>query len=152
MHTMSSSFCLRCHFCFLGQYHLTRTMKRPSSVFHILIFFSQTTGPIWTKLGRDGRWAVPFQNFIRQPCPPTKTADISRHSFNKGPNGKMFKNVLLWNLFAKWDQTLMERSLRGPLIATNRKFGKKFLKIFSSKPALPIWTKLSWNGPLVVPF
>ena len=36
-------------------------VRRPSSLaFHILIFSSETTEPIWTKLGRDGPWVIPF--------------------------------------------------------------------------------------------
>ena len=39
---------------------------RPSLTFCILIFSSETTGPIGTKLGKiDGTWVVPFQNCIR---------------------------------------------------------------------------------------
>ena len=43
---------------------------RPSSVvrpstFHILIFSSETTGPIATKLWWNGPWMAPFQKFVR---------------------------------------------------------------------------------------
>ena len=37
---------------------------RPST-FHILIFFSETTGPIATKLWWNGPWMAPFQNCVR---------------------------------------------------------------------------------------
>ena len=37
----------------------------------------------------------------------------SRHSFNKGPYGKNFKNLFVWNCLANRDQTLMEWSLDG---------------------------------------
>ena len=35
------------------------------STFHILIFSSETTGPIATKLWWNGPWMAPFQNFVR---------------------------------------------------------------------------------------
>jgi hypothetical protein len=37
---------------------------RPST-FHILIFSSETTGPIATKLWWNGPWMAPFQNCVR---------------------------------------------------------------------------------------
>ena len=45
-------------------------VRRPSSVvrpstFHILIFSSETTGPIATKLWWNGPWMAPFQNCVR---------------------------------------------------------------------------------------
>ena len=36
------------------------SVVRPST-FHILIFSSETTGPIATKLWRNGPWMAPFQ-------------------------------------------------------------------------------------------
>ena len=52
---------------------------RPSSVvrrstFHILIFSSETTGPIATKLWWNGPWMAPFQNCVRWSRLPTKMA------------------------------------------------------------------------------
>ena len=52
---------------------------RPSSVirpstFHILIFSSETTGPITTKLWWNGPWMAPFQNCVRWSRLPTKMA------------------------------------------------------------------------------
>ena len=35
-----------------------------STKFYILIFFSQTTGPIETKLGRNFHWMVPFKVYV----------------------------------------------------------------------------------------
>ena len=51
---------------------------RPSSVvrpstFHILIY-SETTGPIATKLWWNGPWMAPFQNCVRWSRLPTKMA------------------------------------------------------------------------------
>ena len=46
--------------------------------FHILIFFSRTTGQIWTKLGRDGSWVVPFQNYFREVRHPSKMATVTK--------------------------------------------------------------------------
>jgi hypothetical protein len=39
---------------------------RPST-FHILIFSSETTGPIATKLWWNGPWMAPFQIFVPKP-------------------------------------------------------------------------------------
>jgi hypothetical protein len=39
---------------------------RPST-FHILIFSSETTGPIATKLWLNGPWVTPFQICVRDP-------------------------------------------------------------------------------------
>ena len=45
-----------------------------SSTFHILIFSSETTGPIATKLWWNGPWMAPFQNCVRLSRLPTKMA------------------------------------------------------------------------------
>jgi hypothetical protein len=42
--------------------------------FHILIFFSETTGPIATKLWWNGPWMASFQNCVRWSRLPTKMA------------------------------------------------------------------------------
>ena len=46
---------------------------RPST-FHILMFSSETTGPIATKLWWNGPWMDPFQNCVRWSRLPTKMA------------------------------------------------------------------------------
>jgi hypothetical protein len=46
---------------------------RPST-FHILIFSSETTGPIATKLWWNGPWMAPFQNCVRWSRLQTKMA------------------------------------------------------------------------------
>ena len=46
---------------------------RPST-FHILIFSSETTGPIATKLWWNGPWMTPFQKCVRWSQLPTKMA------------------------------------------------------------------------------
>ena len=46
---------------------------RPST-FHILIFSSETTGPIATKLWWNCPWMAPFQNCVRWSWLPTKMA------------------------------------------------------------------------------
>ena len=91
-------------------YHLASV--RPSLAFFILIFSSETTGPIWTKLGRDGLCVVPFQNCVRRPHPPTKMAAMAKN--RKFCKKIIIKNLLVWNCLASWDQTLMEWSLGGP--------------------------------------
>ena len=49
------------------------SVVRPST-FHILIFSSETTGPIATKLWWNGPWMTPFQNCVRWSRLPTKMA------------------------------------------------------------------------------
>jgi hypothetical protein len=49
------------------------SVVRPST-FHILIFSSETTGPIATKLWWNGPWMAPFQNCVRWSRLPTKMA------------------------------------------------------------------------------
>jgi len=49
------------------------SVVRPST-FHILIFSSETTGPIATKLWWNGPWMAPFQNCIRWSWLQTKMA------------------------------------------------------------------------------
>ena len=44
------------------------------STFHILIFTSETTGPIATKLWWNGPWMVPFPNCVRWSRFPTNMA------------------------------------------------------------------------------
>ena len=58
---------------------LSSVVRRPSSVvypstFHILIFSSETTGPIATKLWWNDSWMAPFQNCVRWSRLPTKMA------------------------------------------------------------------------------
>jgi hypothetical protein len=61
---------------------------RPSSVvrpstFHILIFSSETTGPIATTLWWNGPWMAPFQNCVRwwfsPGSPASSTTKTGRH-------------------------------------------------------------------------
>jgi hypothetical protein len=47
--------------------------RRPST-FHILIFSSETTGPIATKLWWNDPWMAPFQKCVRWSRLPTKMA------------------------------------------------------------------------------
>ena len=47
------------------------SVVRPSAV-HILIFSSETTGPIATKLWWNGPWVAPFQSCVRCSRLPTK--------------------------------------------------------------------------------
>ena len=86
------------------------SVVHPSLALYILIFSSETTGLIWTKLGRDGPWMVPFQNWIQRPHSPTNMAAIAK---NRNLAQKIIKNLLLWNYLAKWDQPLVEWSLGG---------------------------------------
>ena len=58
---------------------------RPST-FHILIFSSETTGPIATKLWWNGPWMAPFQNCVRHFRPPTKMATTAEFNLNSHKN------------------------------------------------------------------
>ena len=65
-------------------------IRSPSLTFRILIFY-EMTGPIWTKLGRNGLWVVPFQNCVRRPRLPTKMATRAK---NRKFGNKIIKNLL----------------------------------------------------------
>jgi hypothetical protein len=62
-------FWSKSHYPFL----LPSLFVRPST-FHILIFSSETTGPIATKLWWNGAWMAPLQNCVRWFRLPTKMA------------------------------------------------------------------------------
>jgi hypothetical protein len=47
--------------------HHFLSVVRPSSTFHILIFSSETTESIATKLWWNGPWMAPFQNVSGDP-------------------------------------------------------------------------------------
>jgi hypothetical protein len=84
---------------------------RPST-FHILIFSSETTGPIASKLWWNGPWVASFQNCVRWSRLPTKMA--TKLKIEK--RGMKFKkNLLLWNYWANLNQTLLKWSLSGSL-------------------------------------
>ena len=53
-------------------HHFSSVVHPPT--FHILIFSSETTGPIATKLWQNGPWMAPFQNCVRWSRLPTKMA------------------------------------------------------------------------------
>ena len=53
--------------------HHWASVVRPLT-FHILINFSEATGPIWTKLWWNGPWMAPFQNCVWWSRLPTKMA------------------------------------------------------------------------------
>jgi hypothetical protein len=62
------------------------------STFHILIFSSETTGPIATKLWWNGPWMAPFKNWC--PVIPTSNQD-GRQSQNRKKGGWNFNCPLL---------------------------------------------------------
>ena len=84
---------------------------RPS-IFHILIFSSETTEPIATKLWWNGPLVAPLENCIRWSRFPTKLA--AKLKIEKG-GMKFFLNLLLWNYWANLNQTLLKWSLGDPL-------------------------------------
>ena len=82
------------------------------STFHILIFSSETTGPIATKLLWNGPLVAPLKNCVRWSQLPTKMT--TKLKIEK--RGMIFlKNLLLWNYWANLNQTLLKWSLGGPL-------------------------------------
>ena len=84
---------------------------RPST-FHILIFSSETSGPIATKLWWNGPWGAPLENCVRWSRFPTKM--FAKLKIEKG-GMKFKKNLLLWNYWVNLNQTLLKWSLGGPL-------------------------------------
>ena len=109
------------HFCSLFLAHLafkscellpSLFVRRRPSTFHILIFSSETTGPIAAKLWWNGPWVAPLKNCVRWSRLPTKMA--AKLKIEK--RGMIFlKNLLLWNYWANLNQTLLKWSLGGPL-------------------------------------
>ena len=88
-------------------------VRRPSvrpSPFHILIFSSETPGPIATKLWCNGPWVAPLDNCVRWFRLPTKMA--AKLKIEKG-RVKFKKNLLLWNYWPNLNQTLLKWSLGG---------------------------------------
>ena len=83
---------------------------RPST-FHILIFSSETAGPIATKLWWNSPWVAPLKHCVRWSQLPTKMA--TKLKIEK--KGMIFLNLLLWNYWANLNQTLLKWSLGGPL-------------------------------------
>ena len=94
-----------------GLYFSSVSVIRPST-FHILIFSSETTGPIATKLLWNDPWKAPFQNCVRWSRLPTKM-DAKLKIEKRGM--KLKQNLLLWNYWANLNQTLLKWSLGGPL-------------------------------------
>ena len=89
------------------------------STFHILIFSSETTGPIATKLWWNGPWVARLKNYVWWSQLPTKMAaklKIEKRGM------KFLKNLLLWNYWANLNQTLLKWSLGGPLPKCVRHF------------------------------
>ena len=65
------------------------------------IFSSETTVPISTKLCWNDPWVVPFQNCVRQRCPVSKMAAITKNrNFFKWPKLLYFKpeSAQIWTV------------------------------------------------------
>ena len=70
----NKSYFLLAHLAFRPcECHHFSSVVRPST-FHILIFSSETTGPIAAKLWWNGPWMAPFQNCVRWSRLPSKMA------------------------------------------------------------------------------
>ena len=68
---------------------------------------SETAGSNGPKLWLNDLYMVPFQNYIRQPCPPKKMAAIAKH--------RRFAKIHLKIIFSDWAQTMVEWFSDGPL-------------------------------------
>jgi hypothetical protein len=53
-----------------------------------------------------GRWVVPFKNYVRQFHPISKMATTGEHSLTFDTMGNYFKNLLIRNYLANWNQTV----------------------------------------------
>ena len=73
IHVLWSLLPFLAHLAFRPCELLSSLFVRPST-FHILIFSSETTGPIATKLWWNDPWMAPFQNCVRWSRLPTKMA------------------------------------------------------------------------------
>jgi hypothetical protein len=96
--------------CHVSYCHHFSSVVRPST-FHILIFSSETTGLIATKLWWNGPWVAPLENCVRWSWLPTKMATKLKIE-KRGDQIK--KNLLPWNYRANLNQTLLKWSLGGP--------------------------------------
>ena len=85
---------------------------RPST-FHILIFSSETAGPIAAKLWWNGPWMTPFQIRVRWSRLPTKMAAKLKIE-KRGDEIKTKSSPL--KLLANLNQTLLKWSLDGSLL------------------------------------
>ena len=104
--------------------------------------------------------------YLRTP-PVNQNCRISRLSFNMGPYGKIFKNLLLKlvnqlrpnfvGMVRRWSPFRIVSNdpacqPRWPPWLKIENLAKKSLKIFSLETTWPVWTKLWWNSLGVVPF
>ena len=80
------------------------------STFHILIFSSETTGPIATKLWWNGPWMASFQNCVRWSRLPTKMAAKLK---NRKKGGWNFSCSLLLDYKSKWTPILTAATWQG---------------------------------------
>ena len=71
--SITHQICFLAHLAFRPCELLSSLFVRPST-FHILMFSSETTGPIATKLWWNGPWMAPFQNCVQWSRLPTKMA------------------------------------------------------------------------------
>ena len=93
----------KCHVSYCHHFSsVVSSVVRPST-FHILIFSSETTGPIATKLWWNGPWKFFFQ--------PIYTDYANYAYFDK----RSHLNLLLWNRWTKLNQTWQGWSLGGSL-------------------------------------
>jgi hypothetical protein len=108
-------FCPSSHIfilCYVDQYwgshHFSSVVR--TSTFHILIFSSETTGTIATKLWWNGPWMAPFQNCVRWSRLPTKMAAKQKIEKKGGWN---FNCPLLLYYKSKWAQILTAATWQG---------------------------------------
>ena len=88
--------------------HGVSSVRRPLT-FHIWIFSSETTGPIWTKLCWNGPGMVPFQNCIRGRDWPSNMAAVTK---NRKKGGWFLKKSSPQKLLSQFMPNFGEMVLR----------------------------------------
>ena len=126
-------------------------------------FSSETTESISTKLCWNEPWVVPFENCVRQCCPVSKMAAMTKNrNFFKWPKLLYFKpesakfelykhNDELFNIYYGIFYELWTFAYFDRLCKLEKRGDEIKKKIFSETTVL-ISTKLCWNEPWVVPF
>ena len=145
---------------------------RPSSdrplTFHILIFSSETTGPIATKLWWNGPWMAPYQYCVRWSRFPTKMAAKLKNRKKGGWNlKKIFSSEttepistkLCWNdpwvvpfKIVYGISDLRPRWPPQPKLTLHRTLWEIPIKIFLPETICSIRTKFWWNSHWMVLF
>ena len=96
----------------------TSVVLYASSTISLNIIFSQTAGPIWTKLGWNVPWEVLFKSWTESDSIKNSGCHGNGMEFFK----QFFKNLLLWNHWSDFEISSQECSMGDPF----QKFVTKF--------------------------